>query len=149
MAKSQLQFAYPMLVTEDDAGRLLARFPDFPEALTDAPDLETLLEEATDCLDEAVAARIAEGMPLPHPAQAVKGRVHWIMLPAQTAAKAALYAALRDSGLSKSGLARRLGCDEKEVRRMLDPRHATRLPRIEAALDALGKRLIVHTEDVA
>ena len=41
------------------------------------------------------------------------------------AAKAALVLAFRDSGLSRLAFARRLGVDDKVVRRMLDPRHAT------------------------
>lgn len=143
------QFAYPMVVAQDEAGFYLARFPDFPEAATDARDLPALLLEAADCLAEAVAARIAAGESLPMPSEAVQGQIHWVAVPAQTAAKAALYVALRESGLSKSELARRLHCDEKEVRRMLDPSRATKLSRIEAALDALGKRLVVHIEDVA
>lgn len=63
------------------------------------------------------------------------------------AAKAALYLALRESGMTNVQLARKLGCDEREVRRMLDPRHATKLPRIKEALEALGKRLVVGVEE--
>jgi len=70
-------------------------------------------------------------------------------VPALTAAKAALYLALRESGISKSELAARLGCDEKEVRRLLDPRHPSKLPRIERALSALGKSLAVRLVDEA
>jgi antitoxin HicB len=40
-------------------------------------------------------------------------------------------------------LARRIGKDEKEVRRILDPKHATKLPALIAVLRALGKRLVV------
>ena len=69
-----------------------------------------------------------------------------VPVPAQTAAKAALYLALREAGLSKRQLAARLGCDEKEVRRLLDPRHPSKLPRLQAALVALGKRLTVRLE---
>jgi hypothetical protein len=32
---------------------------------------------------------------------------------------------------------------------MLDPRHATKLPRINEALDVLGKRLIVSLDEAA
>ena len=46
-------------------------------------------------------------------------------------------------------LARKLGCDKREVRRMLDPRRPTRLPRTKTALDALGKRLVVRVEEAA
>ena len=50
---------------------------------------------------------------------------------------------------TKVHLARRLGCDEKEVRRMLDPRRPTKLPRIKEALDVFGKRLVVSVEEAA
>ena len=65
------------------------------------------------------------------------------------AAKAALYLAMRGAGITNVNLARKLGCDEKEVRRMLDPRHPTKLPRIKEALDILGKRLVVSVEEAA
>jgi DNA-binding IclR family transcriptional regulator len=51
------------------------------------------------------------------------------------AAKAALYLAMGERGMTNVQLARKLGCDEKEVRRMLNPRHPTKLPRIKDALD--------------
>jgi len=62
---------------------------------------------------------------------------------AQTAAKAALYVAIREAKISKMELARRLHCDEKEVRCLLDPRHPSKLPRIESALAAVGQKLAV------
>jgi antitoxin HicB len=62
------------------------------------------------------------------------------------AAKAARYLAMGDAGISKVQLARKLGCDEKEARRMLDPRHPTKLPRIKEAFDVPGKRLVVSVE---
>jgi antitoxin HicB len=65
------------------------------------------------------------------------------------AAKAALYLAMREAGMTNVQLARRIGRDEKEVRRMLDPRHPTKLPRIKEALEVLGKRLVVSVERAA
>ena len=56
---------------------------------------------------------------------------------------------MKEAGVSNTILARRLGCDEKEVRRMLDPRHPTKLPRVQDALRLLGKRLIVGMEEQA
>jgi antitoxin HicB len=54
------------------------------------------------------------------------------------ALKAAVYLAVREAGISNSDLARLMKLDEKEARRILDPHHPTKLPRIEAALSALG-----------
>ena len=49
------------------------------------------------------------------------------------AAKAALYEALREQRLSNSAFAAAMGIQESEVRRMLDPRHATKIGRLEEA----------------
>lgn len=57
------------------------------------------------------------------------------------AIKAAVYLAAREAGISNSELARRLRLDEKEARRILDPHHPTKLPRIEAALAAVSRHV--------
>jgi antitoxin HicB len=49
--------------------------------------------------------------------------------------------------LSVSSLAARLDKDEKEVGRLLDPRHASRAEAFEAALHAVGKRVQAVVED--
>ncbi len=36
--------------------------------------------------------------------------------------------------------------DEKEVRRLLDPRHASKMSRLEFALAALGQQLVVGVQ---
>ena len=65
------------------------------------------------------------------------------------AAKAALYEALRKERLSNSAFAVAMGILESEVRRMLDPRHATKIGRLEQALARVGKRLVVTVEEAA
>ena len=52
-------------------------------------------------------------------------------------------------GVSNSELARRLGVRETVVRRMLDPDHETKTKKLQAALEALGKRIVVAIEDAA
>lgn len=57
--------------------------------------------------------------------------------------------AMRAARVSCTELAR-LGYGEKEARRMLDPKqHGTRLPKLQQALEALGKRLVVEVRDAA
>ncbi len=139
------RFAYPAELIADDGG-FLVRFPDLPEALTDGGSREEALHEAIDCLEEALAGRIARRDPIPT-ASAARGRP--LVAPgALIAAKAALYDAMRTANLSNVAVAARLGVAEGEVRRMLDPRHATKIGRLEEALAALGQRLIVSVEAV-
>lgn len=48
---------------------------------------------------------------------------------------------MRHAGITRMELARRLGVDEKEVRRMLDPYHPTKADRLEKALAVFGKQI--------
>ncbi len=141
-------FSYPATLMREKGSGFTVRFRDLPEAITSGGDERAALEQAADCLEEAIANRIVMRMEIPAPSAARRGQPV-VPVPAPMAAKLALYLAMKESGVSNAVLARRLGCDEKEVRRMLDPRHATKLPRIQAALGALGKRLVVGMEERA
>ena len=138
-------FTYPARVSRDRAGRYLVTFPDLRGCATDGGTVAEALVEGADALEEAVAHRIAHGLEIPPPSQIRRGQ-RVVSLSAQMSAKAALYLALRAAGITKSELARRLGVGEAEVRRMLDPRHNTRLRRLEQALAVLGQRLVVRAE---
>ena len=142
-------FSYPVTLTpEREAGGYTVRFRDLPEAVTYGRDRREALEQAADCLEEAIANRIVMKMEIPVASPARRNQAT-VPVPAAMAAKAAVYLAMKEAGVSSTILARRLGCDEKEARRMLDPRHPTKLPRLQAALVVLGKRLIVGMEERA
>lgn len=142
-------FVYPARFERGDKpGVLVIAFRDVPEAITQGNGERDALWQAADCLEEAIAGRIADGGAIPKASKAARDE-RLIPVPAPMAAKAALYLAMREAGMTNLQLARKLGCDEKEVRRMLDPRHPTKLPRIKEALDVFGKRLVVSVEEAA
>ena len=64
--------------------------------------------------------RIADGLDIPLPSKTRKGE-YLAALPVGSAMKAAVYLAMKEQGISKTDLARRLDLDEKEARRILDP----------------------------
>jgi antitoxin HicB len=135
------QFTYAVKLTPDkDDGGYVVTCRDLPEAITQGDSIEEALAEAADCLEEAVAARIDDGRDIPAPSEA-RRRERNVTLPTTMALKAAVYLAVREAGISNSELARRMQLDEKEARRILDPHHPTKLPRIEAALSALGRHV--------
>ena len=144
------EFAYPVVLTPgEEDGDFVVSFPDLPEAITQGEDERDALEEATDALDEALAGRIRRGDEIPQPSRPGRGRRIVVQTPL-IAAKAALYLQLRASHLTRSDLARILACDVREVRRLLDPKHPSKLSRIARALAALGGRLELRlVEDVA
>lgn len=144
----QRQFVYPAAVERDEAGYFLVTFPDLPEAGTDGETLEEALIEAGDCLAEAIAGRIARQEDIPKASRKRRGQ-HIVTLSAHMAAKAALHLAMKEQELSTGELAHLLNCDEKEVQRLLDPKHATDLQRIEAALATIGQTLVVGVQALA
>lgn len=140
-------FVYPALFTPDeDDGGLMVTFRDLPEAITQGETAEEALREARDCLEEAIANRIAMDLPIPEPSAPEPGE-NRVALSALMAAKASLYLAMREEKLSKVDLARRLHCDEKAIRRLLDPAQASKIPRLEFALAAVGRQLVVGVQD--
>ena len=124
------------------------RFPDLPEALTGGANLDDTLVQATDCLAEAIAGRIARRDGIPAPSKLKRGQ-YPVGVPLYLAPKLALHLAMREGGMRNTELAKRLGVSETVVRRMLDPKHNTKAERIQAALAALGKRIVVRFEDAA
>lgn len=140
-------FAARVLPEEDGKG-FHVRFRDLPEALTGGDDLADTLVQAADCLAEAIAGRIARGEAIPRPSKPKRGE-RLVSVPLCLAPKLALYLAMREQRVRKTQLAKRLGVSETVVRRMLDPKHDTKPERIQAALAALGKRIVVVFEDAA
>ena len=141
-------FIYPASLRTDHDGSYTVRFRDLPEAITGNRNRAQALAQAPDCLEEAVASRIADSEEIPEPS-AARARDVLIPLPAPMAAKAALYLAIRQAGMSNVELARRLKIQEGEIRRMLNPRHPTKIVRIHTILQALGKRLLVSMDTAA
>ena len=140
---------YPAtFLREADGSGFHVRFPDLPEALTGGSDLSDTRELAADCLAEALAGRIRRGDPIPKPSKPKRGQ-QAVSVPLYLAPKLALYLAMREGGLRNTELAARLGVSETVVRRMLDPKHATKPERIQAALAELGKRIVISFEDAA
>ncbi len=139
---------YPVILKRASNGTIVASFPDVPEAHTVGNDEPQALGRAPDALETALAIYVDEGRDLPRPGRARKGQ-RLVTLAPMAAAKLAIYQAMRDQGMTQVELARRIGRDPKDVRRLLDLAHRSRLDRIEAALASLGKRLIVEVRDAA
>ena len=141
------RYRYPIDLHKERDGGFSITFPDFDEAFTDGDTFAEALHEAADCLEEALAGRIARREDIP-PASPAQGRPA-VVPGAVLAAKTALYETLRKERLSNSAFAVAMGIHESEVRRLLDPRHATKIGRLEEALARFGKRLVITVEEAA
>lgn len=140
------RFEYPILPTPAEEGGFVVTCRDLSEVITQGDDVEDALAQAADAMDEAFAARIKAEEDFPVPSRPRSGE-YLVSPPEETIAKAALYVCMREARMTKVDLARRLGVDEKEVRRMLDPHHGTKLPRIAAAIKLMGRRLVIDLAD--
>jgi len=140
-------FAYPATLELGEDGRLLVRFLDLPEALTDGATEAEALAEAADCLSEALAARIASAEEIPTPS--APSSCQRLVAPSlRIALKAALHRVLRAKKATAADLARALGIDHKEARRLLDPKELSKIDRLEDALAAFGYRSVAMVEPV-
>ena len=136
-----MQYAYPCVLTSEEDG-VSVSFPDIPEALTCGDDRSDALVQASDALVTALCANVYGRESIPAPSPVVKGQ-ELIALPLVVAAKLALYSAMRQQGISKTALARRLGLSEGAVRKLLDPDHRSHIGQVEKALSVLGYSLII------
>jgi antitoxin HicB len=136
-------YAYRALFEPGDRrGNIVISFPDVPEAVTQGRGQTEARAMAEEALGLVLLAYLERGKPLPKPRAKARNLVDVAVAP-DVAAKLAVLESFAAAGISKSELARRIGKDEKEVRRILDPKHPTKLPALTAALRALGKRLVV------
>ena len=138
--------AYPVELTPD-GGAVVVTFPDVPEAITFGEDDSDALLRAVDALETALSLYVDDRRDLPRPSPAA-GRPS-VAPGALSSIQLQLYQAMRDAGLRKADLARRLGWHAPQVDRLLDLNHASRLDQLEAALAALGKQLRIELQDAA
>lgn len=141
-------FSYPAKFTTGSDGRVLVEFIDLPRVATDGKDEREAMEEAMDALGSDLSIRLSRREEIPTPSPLRRGQ-RLVPVPLWLAPKLALYLAMREQRVSNSELARRLGVHERVIRRMLDPKHATRPEKIQAALALLGKQMTVEVRDAA
>jgi antitoxin HicB len=127
----------------ESPGVVVVTFADVPEAITEGDGSADALRNAEDALGLALLSYPLRGLALPSARARTGCRV---TASPGISAKLALLEAFAEAGISKSELGRRIGRDEREVRRILDPMHATKLPLVTQALAALGRRLVVGVE---
>lgn len=141
-----MRYAFPAEVTEAPDG-VTVSFPDVPGAITEGDTLAEALQRAPDALVSMLSSLVEDGAALPIPSPARGGPL--VTVTALEAAKLALHAAMFGARMSNAELGRRLGLDEKSVRRLRDPLHRSHIGAVEAALRELGRRLVVEVDDLA
>jgi antitoxin HicB len=132
---------YPVNIRKEGK-YLFVTFPDIPEAFTQGRSRAQALKAARDVLETAMDVYFDEQRPVPAPSKAKRGQAV-IELPPSVAAKVLLLNEMLRQHVRPIELARRIGVTRQEVNRLTNLKHATKIDRIDAALRALGKRLML------
>jgi len=149
---------YPIKLAPDDNGTLMVTCPLLPEVTSFGDDEADAMRHAVSAIEEALAARVDDGLDIPAPPTRASARSRAsstryggraVALPLMTALKVALYRALRETGITRAELMRRLGWNRESVDRLFRLDHASRLDQIEAAFKALGRRVDLSIERAA
>ncbi len=137
-------FVYPVTLTPDkEDGGFVVIFPDLPEAITQGEDVDDALTEAADCLEEAIANRIVTELPIPVPLAGTDMQ-YTASLSDQMAAKATIYVAMRESGITDAELAGRLNCDKEKIQSLINPQSPADMTYIESVLSVYYSNLQVR-----
>jgi antitoxin HicB len=142
-----MSFIYKAQFEPGEKRGIVVSFPDVPEAITQGRDVADACAQAEEALGLALLTYPARGLPLPRPRARGTNLVDIAVEP-EIAAKLALLDAFREQGMSQRAFARLIGKDEREARRILDPKHATKLSTLTAALRKLGQRLVIGVRRV-
>lgn len=140
--------AYPAILTAGPEDTAMVRFPDVPEAITVLDDAQDLQDQGTDALLVGLSGYLDAGRPIPRPSKPQRDQ-ELVYLPMLAGAKLAIHDAMVSQKVSRVELAARLGCDEKQVRRLLNLDHKSHISQVEAALKVLGKAIATDVRDLA
>jgi len=132
---------YPVNLRKDGKF-IVVSFPDIPEAHTFGIDRAEALEMAKEALEVAMDFYFEDQRPVPPPSQPKRGQAI-VELPVSVAAKVLLLNEMLRQKIRPIELARMIGTTKQEVNRLTNLKHATKIDRIDAALRALGKRLVL------
>jgi antitoxin HicB len=141
--------AYRVLLENDDNNTLLVTCPDIPGVVTYGETREVALHHAVDAIDTMLASLISRPVPRPKRGQRLRNNEALVKLPNLAAAELELYWALKDAGITRAELMRRLNWKRESVDRLFRLDHASRLDQLEAAFRALGKSVDVRIKEPA
>ncbi|MCX7147673.1 MAG: type II toxin-antitoxin system HicB family antitoxin [Sulfuritalea sp.] len=143
-----MNMSYPVTLKSYKGGQVGVFFADVPEAITAGTNEAEALDRAQDALTVALSSYLDDGRLLPVPSKAKRGQP-MVVLPPRVAIKLSIHEAMCEQGVTQAQLGELLGIDGRQVRRILDLDHESKLSQLEAALAALGLRASVSVTKVS
>jgi antitoxin HicB len=136
---------YPLVFTPDDNDTLLVTCPDLPEVTSFGEGEAEALAMGRGAVITAVASRLAHFEDIPRPSEGSNA----VALDLQLSIKVQLVWALREEGVTRAELMRRMGEHRTQVDRLFDPNRAARLDGYEAAFAALRRGVAIEVVPLA
>ncbi len=133
-------FSYPALLEPNGAGGFVISFRDIPEALAEGDTVAEAVRYGLYAVAGAVNLYMHEGRAMPTPSAPSSGET-LIPLPAAMVAKILLHRAMREAGIRPADLARKMKVSQRDVSRLLDICHESKINSVEKAVNCLGYRL--------
>lgn len=131
--------AWYKLAIQPDGDVWLVTSEDFPEIVSFGQTQEEACVNGRNAIEEAIAARIAEGVDIPAPLPECNGNGRFVEVPMMVALKSAIYMITREKNMTRADLQRALGWPHREqIDRLFRLDHQTKLDAIEEAFKALG-----------
>ena len=143
-----MNMSYPVTLKSYRGGQVGVFFADVPEAITAGTNEAEAMDRAQDALTVALSSYLDDGRPLPVPSKAKRGQP-MVVLPPRVAIKLAIHEAMCEQGVTQMQLGELLGIDGRQVRRILDLDHESKLSQLEAALAGLGLRASVSVTKIS
>jgi antitoxin HicB len=137
---------YPATLEHDDDGRVVVRFPDFPDTRGVGEYEGDAFLRAREALTEAIGNVIRDRLAVPEPSAGLG--LPRVAVPLIVEMKLRLYEVMLEGHVTRADLARLLRCHRPQVDRLLDVRHGSKVDQIELAAAALGVRFLVDVRDV-
>lgn len=129
---------YRIDIRKDTNGDYVVAFPDLPWVHTFGVSREDALERASDAFLTGVEFLIRQREEVPAP-RATGGRR--LPVSALVASKIVLHNLMVREHVNRAEMCRRLNLHRPQVDRLVNLRHGSQLDQIEAAFEALGRRL--------
>ena len=143
-----MNMSYPVTFKKYHGGQVGVFFADVPEAITSGSNEAEALDRAQDALTVALSGYLDDGRSLPVPSKSKRGQA-LVVLPPRVAIKLAIHEAMCEQGVTQAQLGELLNIDGRQVRRILNLDHESKLSQLEAALAALGLRASVNVMKIS
>jgi len=142
------KLSYPVKLTRTSPNTIMAEFRDVAGAMTEAATEQEALYWAQDALLVLLSGYMDKHRPIPAPSERRRGE-RLVEVPTTQAMKLAIYQAMIEQEVTQASLAAGMDIDGRQVRRILDLDHSTRLDHLLRALEVLGKEVSVTISDAA